>query len=342
MSPKKNPNPGKDKSALPRIGISIGDPGGIGPEVTLKALGQKRGVPAAHYILFGSRFVLEQEKKALGVDLDLRPFAQAGRCREACFSLFEVETPLERRRSRRLGESSGKNGLASFLYFQEAADMARRGELRAIVTAPISKRSWGLAGIQWKGHTEYLAGFYPQAIMAFWSARMKVALYSHHLSLKEAVRRVTRKDLGAFFSVLHRSVEQIRPGHFEFLVAGLNPHAGEDGLLGHEEADEITPAIRLARKKGLKISGPYPPDVVFRKVLDKPNKIAVALYHDQGLIAFKIVAFDSGVNVSLGLPFIRTSPDHGTAFDIAGRGTADAGSMVEAIRLASELSPLPF
>ena len=143
-------------------------------------------------------------------------------------------------------------------------------------------------------------------------------------------------------SVLDRSVERIRPGYYEFLVAGLNPHAGEDGLLGHEEAEVIRPAVRLARKRGLRISGPFPPDIVFRKVLDQPEKIAVALYHDQGLIAFKIVAFDSGVNVSLGLPFIRTSPDHGTAFDIAGRGVADAGSMVQAVRLASELAPLPF
>ncbi len=342
MSPKKNPNPGKDKPLLPRIGISIGDPGGIGPEVALKALREKKNLPAAHYILFGSSLVLEQEKEALSLGLDIRPFEPGESPRETRFSLFEVATPLEGRRSRRLGEASGKNGLASFLYFQEAVDMARRGELRAMVTAPISKKSWDLAGIRWKGHTDYLASYYPRAIMAFWSNRMKVALYSHHVSLKGAVRRVSRSGLGAFLSVLDRSVERIRPGYYEFLVAGLNPHAGEDGLLGHEEAEVIRPAVRMARKKGLRISGPFPPDIVFRKVLDQPEKIAVALYHDQGLIAFKIVAFDSGVNVSLGLPFIRTSPDHGTAFDIAGRGVADAGSMVQAVRLASELTPLPF
>jgi 4-hydroxythreonine-4-phosphate dehydrogenase len=340
MSPKKSPSPEKNKPHLPRIGISIGDPGGIGPEVTLKALGGRGDIPPAHYILFGSSLVLRQEIKAMSVHFDIHPYDPGSDPAETHYSLVEIESPLEPMRSKRAGKSSIENGLASFLYFQEAVDMARKGKLKAVVTAPISKKSWALAGIHWKGHTEYLAHYYPEAIMAFWSGRMKVALLSHHLSLKKALKRVTRGHLGEFFSALHRSVERFRPGRYEFLVSGLNPHAGEEGLLGNEEAEEIIPAIRLARKKGLRISGPYPPDVVFRNALDKPDKIIVALYHDQGLIAFKMVAFDSGVNLSLGLPFIRTSPDHGTAFDIAGRGVADAGSMAEAVKLACELAPL--
>ena len=342
MSPKKSLNPEKNKSLLPRIGISVGDPGGIGPEVTLKAFGGRSNIPPAHYIFFGSSLVLEQEMGALSISLDFHPYDPGFDPGKTSFSLVEIGSPLEPVRSKRLGKSGKENGLASFLYFQEAVDMARKGNLQAVVTAPISKKSWDLAGIHWKGHTEYLARYYPQAIMAFWSGRLKIALLSHHVSLKRALNRITRNELGEFFSVLHQSVERLQPGRYEFLVSGLNPHAGEEGLLGNEEINEILPAIRLARKKGLRISGPYPPDVIYRHALDKPDRIVIALYHDQGLIAFKIVAFETGVNISLGLPFIRTSPDHGTAFDIAGRGLADAGSMVEAVKLARELAPLSF
>ena len=130
---------------------------------------------------------------------------------------------------------------------------------------------------------------------------------------------VRKENLGRFFRTLDKSLKKVRPRGFEFLIAGLNPHAGEDGLLGHEEIEEISPAIRKARREGMKISGPFPPDVVFRKALGQKNKVVIALYHDQGLIPFKLEAFDTGVNASLGLPFVRTSPDHGTAFDIAGK-----------------------
>jgi 4-hydroxythreonine-4-phosphate dehydrogenase len=174
--------------------------------------------------------------------------------------------------------------------------------------------------------------------MAFWSKKLKVALLSHHLSLQNALNKVNKEGLLDFFLSLDRSVRGVRQGDFTFLVAGLNPHAGEDGLLGREETKEIAPAIKKARRRGIKISGPYPPDVVFRNAFGKTDTIVIALYHDQGLVPFKLVAFDSGVNVSLGLPFIRTSPDHGTAFDIAGKDRANPRSLVEAIRLADALS----
>lgn len=314
--------------SLSRIGITLGDPGGIGPEIVIKSLANPKGFPAAHYVLFGSSAILENEENALGLKLDRKAVA----IREVPTSLREVKK----------GAADKDNGSASFLYFQEAVEAARNGEIQALVTAPVSKRSWALGGIPWRGHTEYLERFYPGAVMTFWSEKMTVALFSHHLALREAIARVTRKNLANFFRALHECAAKTRPGKPEFLVAGLNPHAGEDGLLGCEERDEIRPAIEDARSAGLEISGPYPPDVIFRTALGHPEKIVIALYHDQGLIAFKLDAFATGVNVTLGLPFIRSSPDHGTAFDIAGKNVADPRSMTEAIRLASELSPRVF
>jgi 4-hydroxythreonine-4-phosphate dehydrogenase len=325
--------------SLPRIGITLGDPGGIGPEIVVKSLLDTSALPPAQLVLFGERSVLEEAERTLGKSLNCLHYDEKEDREKARISLKEVKAPLA---SVKIGKASGENGRASFLFFEEAVRAARRGELQSVVTAPISKLSWELGGISWRGHTEYLEQFYPEAVMTFWSERLTVALLSHHVPLKEALRKVEKKNLLRFFQTLRRSMEKARPGSSEFLVAGLNPHAGEDGLLGKEESEEIIPAIEEAKSLGLPFSGPYPPDVVFRIALGHPEKIVVALYHDQGLIAFKLEAFETGVNVTLGMPFIRSSPDHGTAFDIAGKGRASQRSMVEAIRLAAELSPRSF
>jgi 4-hydroxythreonine-4-phosphate dehydrogenase len=322
---------------LPKIGITIGDPGGIGPEVVLKALSLKTSLPKANYIIFGSSFVIEEEKQALGLKLDIQPFDRAKE--PGPLTLLEIKSPLKMVKK---GFPSKVNGQASHLFFKTALEEAKKGTIQALVTAPVSKNSWNLGGLSWAGHTDFLSQIYPQAIMAFWSERIKIALFSHHLPLKAALEKIKKEDLLEFFLLLHQNIEKIRPGTFHFLVAGLNPHAGEEGLLGAEEKEEIIPAIKSAQKEGIRINGPFPPDVVFRNALDHQDKIVIALYHDQGLIPFKLEAFEKGVNVTLGLPFIRTSPDHGTAFDIAGKGIANPDSMVEAIKLACELSPVSF
>jgi 4-hydroxythreonine-4-phosphate dehydrogenase len=321
---------------IPRIGISLGDPGGIGPEVTLKALAAQSNLPEVHYIIFGSSFLLEQEKKVLGIELDIQPLSKIDDSHSHWLSLFEISNPLK---ALHKGKPSKENGEASFLFFKEAVNAARRGEIHSIVTAPISKKSWSLSGLKWHGHTDYLSYLYPQAIMAFWSERLKVALFSSHVPLRTALEKINQENLLDFFISLRKDIQRIHPGKFQFLVAGLNPHAGEGGLLGFEEDQEIIPAVKKAQKEGMKISGPYPPDVIFRECLNKPDKIVIALYHDQGLIPFKLEAFEIGVNLTLGLPFIRTSPDHGTAFDIAGKGKASPQSMLEAIKLAHDLLP---
>jgi 4-hydroxythreonine-4-phosphate dehydrogenase len=320
----------------PRVGITFGDPGGIGPEIIVKAFTGEHDLPEARYILFGSSSLLKKEEAALSVHLPLSSEGGGGRFVSGSLTLNDLAVPAKRGKR---GSPSAANGLASFLYFKTAVAEARRGNLQALVTAPISKASWALAGLEWKGHTDYLGQFYPEVIMTFWSEKLRVALLSHHLPLQEALREVNRERLENFFLALQRSLKKVRSEDFDFRVAGLNPHAGEGGLLGREELEVIVPAVEAARRQGLKVSGPYPPDVVFRAALGLKNVIVIALYHDQGLIPFKLEAFDSGVNVSLGLPFARTSPDHGTAFDIAGKNAASPRSLVEAIKLAVELSP---
>jgi 4-hydroxythreonine-4-phosphate dehydrogenase len=319
---------------LPRIGITLGDPGGVGPEVTLRALSLLPSLPPAHYILFGSRGLIEKERDALNLPPSFIPLEKPRKRSAFSLSLHDIAIP---RQISEKGKPTPSNGEASFRYFEQAVREAQLGNIQAIVTAPISKQSWELAGIRWAGHTDYLSHLYPEAIMFFWSDELKIALFTHHIPLKQAIEKVQKKTLLNFFSQLYKNLREIQSPDLEFLVSGLNPHAGEHGLMGSEEKSEIIPAIEDAQKKGMSISGPYPPDVVFRNSLNKPDKIVIALYHDQGLIPFKLQSFDRGVNLTLGLPFIRTSPDHGTAFDISGKGLANPQSMVEAIRLAYRL-----
>ncbi|MGA2362060.1 MAG: 4-hydroxythreonine-4-phosphate dehydrogenase PdxA [Candidatus Aminicenantales bacterium] len=319
---------------VPRIGVTLGDPGGVGPEIVLKALAGDHTLPTAAYVLFGNSQIVAGTARTLDLRFGLEAWGPE-RAGEPGIFLSEIPSPADDPAPAR---PDAKSGEASFRFFEAALDAARSGALEAVVTAPVSKSAWKLAGIPWRGHTERLESLYPGAIMSFWSEKLKVALLSHHLPLREALGRVRRDILLDFFRALSRSTVRIRGGPREFLVAGLNPHAGEDGLLGGEEEGEIRPAIKTAREEGLNVSGPYPPDTVFRLALGRPDVMVVALYHDQGLVAFKLEAFESGVNATLGLPFVRTSPDHGTAFDIAGRGVASPLSMVEAIRLAGRFT----
>ncbi len=322
---------------LPRIGITLGDPGGIGPEIILKALVPENSLPKAHYIIYGSVLVLEEEIKRGGLDVKI-PVREENRFGPVPgVTIQEVPTPIDEIQT---GQYSKASGQASFRFFEKAIQQAQKGIIQALVTAPVSKKSWEMAGIQWSGHTDYLSHIYPQAVMAFWSDKLKVALYTHHIPLKESLQRINKDDLVDFFIRLDQNIQKLQPQKFRFLVAGLNPHAGEGGLIGSEEKDEIFPAVEQAQREGMRISGPFPPDTVFRQALNQPDKIVIALYHDQGLIPFKLESFEDGVNLTLGLPFIRTSPDHGTAFDIAGQNRANPRSLIKSIELAYNLSQL--
>jgi 4-hydroxythreonine-4-phosphate dehydrogenase len=319
---------------VPRIGVTLGDPGGVGPEIVLKALAGGRGLPAASFILFGDSRIIAAEADALGLRFKAETWRESEREKAGVY-LSEIGCPAA---DRALRGPNARNGDASFRFFEAAVAAARGGRLDAVVTGPVSKASWKMAGLPWRGHTDYLESFYPGAIMSFWSDRLLVALFSHHLPLKEALGKIRRAALLDFFRGLSAAAGRIEGGPREFLVPGLNPHAGENGLLGTEEEQEIGPAVEAARNEGIPISGPHPPDTVFRRALGRPGTLVAALYHDQGLIPFKLESFEAGVNATLGLPFARTSPDHGTAFDIAGQGSADPRSMIEAIRLAGRFS----
>ncbi|MGB8960256.1 MAG: 4-hydroxythreonine-4-phosphate dehydrogenase PdxA [Candidatus Aminicenantales bacterium] len=306
---------------VPTIGVTAGDPGGIGPEVVVKTLARAGGFPEAAYVVFTDPRVIGAEQERLGIRIASREWRPDLPPEPGVF-LAAVPCPAG-------------NGEASFRWFEAAVERARAGRLQAVVTAPISKAGWALAGHPFRGHTEYLARIYPDAVMAFWSDELKIALFSHHRPLGEAVAAVRRDALVDFLRSLRRGLEKVPGGPFRLLAAGLNPHAGEDGRLGREEIDEIRPALEKAAAEGISVTGPFPPDTVFLRARGQRDAVVVALYHDQGLIAFKLAAFATGVNVTLGLPFVRTSPDHGTAFDIAGKGVADARSMEEAVRLAA-------
>jgi 4-hydroxythreonine-4-phosphate dehydrogenase len=319
---------------VPSIGVTSGDPGGIGPEILVKTLAGAGALPPAAYIIFGDPRVIRSAEERLGLRLPLGEWRPGDSAEPGVF-LSAAPGPLE---DYTIGAVSAANGAASFRAFEAAIGAARAGRLAAVVTAPVSKAAWALAGHAFRGHTEYLDRLHPGAIMAFWSDRLKVALFSHHRPLREAVEAVGADALVDFFRALHRGLGRLPGGPYRLLLAGLNPHAGEDGYLGREEAGEIRPAVARAAAEGIPVAGPFPPDTVFLGALDKKDTVAVALYHDQGLIPFKLVSFAAGVNVTLGLPFVRTSPDHGTAFDIAGTGAADPRSMEEAVRLAAAFS----
>lgn len=224
-------------------------------------------------------------------------------------------------------------------------EFALKKRVAALVTGPISKEKWLKAGIKYRGHTEYLtktAGIKDYS-MFFWSEDLKVSLFTIHVPLKKVFNYIKKREIVHFISFLDRNLQNLFKKKFTFLISGLNPHAGEGGFLGKEETDEIIPALEILKEecsesgKEMNIKGPFPPDTVFLKAREIKDSVVVSWYHDQGLIPFKLLNIHSGVNLTLGLPYVRTSPDHGTAYDIAGKDIANPSSMTEAIKLAENL-----
>jgi 4-hydroxythreonine-4-phosphate dehydrogenase len=221
-----------------------------------------------------------------------------------------------------------------------AVSDALAGKVDAIATAPINKLAFSRAGLEWKGHTDLLAHLTgaPKVAMMFWSAPVKVVLATVHVPLAEVPHVLTRELLDGIIELSARELPRFGIRDPRLALAGLNPHAGEEGLLGTEEQRVLVPAVAAARTRGVRIDGPFPGDTVFVRAVRGEFDAVIACYHDQGLIPVKLLAFGQAVNVTLGLPIIRTSVDHGTAFDIAGKGLADASSMVEAVLLAARLA----
>jgi 4-hydroxythreonine-4-phosphate dehydrogenase len=328
------------KGKIATIGITMGDPAGIGPEIILKSfanpvirknriviLGDFNVMQAAHHILKVSSFSLLRitglQEVTFSPDvlniLDL--------------NLIDIKdfTP---------GIVNPVSGKAAYLAIHRAVELAVSGEIDAVVTAPLNKEALHKAGYKYPGHTEILASLSGSKdyAMLLYHNKLKVIHVSTHVSLLEAINGLTRERIEKVIELADKTMIPLCRNKPRIAVAGINPHSGENGLFGNEELDLIIPAVKNMRNKGFNVEGPFPPDTVFLNTVKGRFDIVVAMYHDQGHIPLKLLGFERGVNVTTGLPFIRTSVDHGTAFDIAWKGTASERSMIEAIKLALRLS----
>ncbi|MCI0484527.1 MAG: 4-hydroxythreonine-4-phosphate dehydrogenase PdxA [candidate division NC10 bacterium] len=318
----------------------MGDPAGIGPEIILKALAQEVIYRQAMPIVIGDGAVLERAKGYVCSPVRIRRIGPVG---EVTGRFGEVEVldlknvDLEKCPP---GVLSAEAGRAAVECIFRAIDFARANELDAVVTAPLNKEAIHLAGYRFAGHTEIFAertGSRNYALMLV-AGRLRVLHVSTHVSLREACDRVRKDRVLQVIHLAHDAAAAWGLRRPRIGVAGLNPHAGEQGIFGHEEREEIAPAVAAARAEGIDAVGPVPPDTLFYRALKGEFDFVVAMYHDQGHIPVKLRSFDRAVNVTVGLPIIRTSVDHGTAFDIAGKGTASPRSLVEALRLAIRMA----
>jgi 4-hydroxythreonine-4-phosphate dehydrogenase len=286
--------------SLPRIGITVGDPAGIGPEIVFRARVDPRVTAVCEPVVYGP----------------------------ADSSRF---TP---------GRLSAEAGRAAYDAIVAAVRDAQAGRIDAVATAPVNKEAFALAGLSWRGHTDLLAHLTGAASVAmmFYAEALRVVLATIHVPLAEVPGLLTQASLEQVIRLTARQMPRFGFARPRIAVAGLNPHAGEHGVLGSEERDVFEPAIAACRADLIEVTGPFPADTLFARAAAGQFDVVVASYHDQGLIPIKLLAFGKAVNVTLGLPIIRTSVDHGTAFDIAGQGIASHQSLVEAIRLAARLA----
>jgi len=322
------------------IGISLGDVTGIGPEVALKAIAAEAQNAATKYLLIGDENNARQLNSSLGLDLPLRKFSSHGAAGK-----FFITNPLTEPLPENLPAGSPPAANAAVLSLRDGGQRCLRGELDALVTAPVNKQSIIRAGHKFIGQTEFLselANTKRTAMMLLGTDEhgrwLRVALATVHISIKSVSEKLTAEKITLAIELAAQSCRDLGLSRAKIAVAGLNPHAGEGGEFGDEEIKIISPTVLAAQKKGFDVVGPLSGDTVFHYALQGDFDAVVAMYHDQGLAPLKAVAFDSGVNWTLGLPFIRTSPDHGTAYDIAGKGIANPSSMIAAIRLAKQLA----
>ena len=318
----------------PIIGITVGDPAGIGPEVVLKALTDDRLREVCRPVVIGDRQMLVKTSWPFDVKT---AFGRLGDSRNGgTIEVYDLQTVGE---GFITGVESKETGLASAAYIEAAVKLWREREIDAIATAPISKNALKLAGYSFPGHTEFLAHLTEtkEFAMSFFADKLRVVLVSTHVSLRNAIDLVTTESVVDLIRFSDKTLPNLIGKRPKIAVAGINPHASEGGMFGNEEAKQISPAVEICRNEGIDVSGPFSPDTIFLRGFRGEFDLVVACYHDQATIAVKSLSFGSSVNVTLGLPLIRTSVDHGTAFDIAGKGIADESSMKAAIKLAADL-----
>jgi 4-hydroxythreonine-4-phosphate dehydrogenase len=321
-----------------RVGISVGDINGIGPEIIIKALMDNRILVDCTPIIYASTKTLAFHKKLIGeIEFNYQSCKSAS---EAVNRKINVVNVWNDEMEFELGKGTEASGKYAFLSLEKATEELASGKIDVLVTAPISKEAISKAGFKFPGHTEYLADLsgMEEALMMMVSENLRVALVTSHIPLKEVSQKITREKIASKIRQLDASLRKdfgiVRP---KIAVLGVNPHASENGKMGTEESEIITPALNQVRNDQILAYGPYPSDGFFGSSIRHQFDAVLAMYHDQGLTGFKAIAFDEGVNYTAGLPIVRTSPDHGTAYDIAGKNEANPQSFRQAIYLAMDI-----
>ena len=331
------------KTARPILGLTMGDPAGIGPEICLRALREPHVLERCAPVLFGDVAVLNRAARAAGLpEVNCRTVALAD-----LGGFFEINEPLVidcgaiDAASIAPGKVSAACGRAGYTYIEQAIKAALAGKLEGVVTAPIHKESLSFSGVKFPGHTEIFTALTGtrRSCMMLYSDKLTVSMCTTHIGYHEVPGKLSVERVLNVIELTAQAMRQLRGREPLVGVCGLNPHAGEHGLFGNrEEENFVEPALKAARERGIRVEGPLVPDAAFTTGQRKKFDAIVTLYHDQGHIPFKMLAFDTGVNITLGLPIIRTSVDHGTAFDIAWQGKAQATSLYSAIDVAADLA----
>ena len=315
---------------LPVLGITLGDVCGIGPEITIKVLNRAEVYRICKPIVIGDYGALKKAACVLNLKIpkDL--------------SIVSV-THLDKS-NLIYGRPTKEVGEAAIAYIKRAVELAKKREIDGIVTCPVNKEVINKAGIPFSGHTELLAKLTntKRYAMLLSGDRINVVLVTIHVPLRDVPKLISTKKILDTIELTHQFfIEKMGISHPKLAVAGLNPHAGEGGLIGREDREIITPAVEEAKRRGLDVEGPLPPDTIFYFAKEGRYDVVICMYHDQCLIPFKLLHFRDGVNITMGLPIIRTSVDHGTAYDIAGKGIADPSSLIAAIKVAAKMASLP-
>jgi 4-hydroxythreonine-4-phosphate dehydrogenase len=322
------------------LGITLGDPTGVGPEVVLKALAARPVSDPVRYLLFGDPALADSLNESLGLSVSLLPFTHwqaQGR--------FFIRNPLPDPLPPGLAPGSPVAARAAVAWLADAAQCCLHGELDGLITGPVNKEAIIRSGHVFVGQTEFLSQMSPTSSFAMMllgqddrGRWLRVALASTHVPIRQVADHLTQPKIEQVIELAADACAKLRLQRARIGVCGLNPHAGEGGKMGSEELALIGPAVTNARQRGLDVVGPLPADTLFHQAYRGDFDVVVAMYHDQGLAPLKMIAFDTGVNWTLGLPFVRTSPDHGTAYDIVGQGKASPASMIAAINLARSLA----
>ncbi|MCP4715829.1 MAG: 4-hydroxythreonine-4-phosphate dehydrogenase PdxA [Deltaproteobacteria bacterium] len=327
--------------SLPLIGITMGDPVGIGPEIIAKALIDPRLYELCRPVVIGDRAVIERELAGGSWSGCIEVVENINSCQPAADRVILIEVSRLDPAALSYGKPTPETGRALGACIVKAVELARSRCIDAVVTAPINKQSLHEGGYEFPGHTEMLAELTgaEHVVMMLAGERLRVVLVTIHCALAQVPELLTSALILRTIETAWQSMQScFGIAEPRLAVAGLNPHAGEGALFGTEERDIIRPAIEEARAKGMPVSGPHPPDTVFYQAAHGAYDAVVCMYHDQGLIPLKLLHFEDGVNVTLGLPILRTSVDHGTAYDIAGKGIASSASLMSAVKMAVEMA----